>query len=94
MVGFFCCHCLYLVKRFFPSEFGNDADRTHAVEPAKTMFVNISHIRQAVEADGISCTHVSSNLFDGIYLASLLQLRAAAPPREKVVIPDDGKRKG
>ncbi|RVW48295.1 Isoflavone reductase-like protein [Vitis vinifera] len=26
------------VKRFFPSEFGNDVDRVHAVEPAKTAF--------------------------------------------------------
>ncbi|KAJ1393658.1 NmrA-like domain [Sesbania bispinosa] len=26
------------VKRFFPSEFGNDVDRTHAVDPAKTAY--------------------------------------------------------
>ncbi|KAL6211543.1 hypothetical protein ACLB2K_016767 [Fragaria x ananassa] len=51
------------VKRFFPSEFGNDVDRAHAVEPAKTAFAMKAKFRRDTEA-GIpyTATHVSSNL--------------------------------
>ncbi|KAJ6716784.1 PHENYLCOUMARAN BENZYLIC ETHER REDUCTASE 1 [Salix koriyanagi] len=41
------------VKRFFPSEFGNDVDRTNAVEPAKSAFATKASIRRAIEAEGI-----------------------------------------
>ncbi|PQQ03891.1 isoflavone reductase-like protein [Prunus yedoensis var. nudiflora] len=34
------------VKRFFPSEFGNDVDRVHAVEPAKSAFATKAQIRR------------------------------------------------
>uniref|UniRef100_A0A2K2AV87 NmrA-like domain-containing protein n=1 Tax=Populus trichocarpa TaxID=3694 RepID=A0A2K2AV87_POPTR len=51
------------VKRFFPSEFGNDVDRVHAVEPAKSAFATKANIRRAIEAQGIPFTYVSSNFF-------------------------------
>ncbi|EOX97986.1 hypothetical protein QUC31_015401 [Theobroma cacao] len=81
------------VKRFFPSEFGNDVDRVHAVEPAKTAFATKAKIRRAVEAQGIPYTYVSSNFFAGYFLPTLSQPAATAPPRDKVIILGDGNAK-
>jgi len=81
------------VKRFFPSEFGNDVDRVHAVEPAKTAFGIKAQIRRAVEAEGIPHTYVASNFFAGYFLPTLSQPGATAPPRDKVVILGDGNPK-
>ncbi|KAI5592187.1 hypothetical protein BDE02_04G135200 [Populus trichocarpa] len=81
------------VKRFFPSEFGNDVDRVHAVEPAKSAFATKANIRRAIEAQGIPFTYVSSNFFSGYFLPSLNQPGATAPPRDKVVIVGDGNPK-
>ncbi|TYI93089.1 hypothetical protein E1A91_D02G114500v1 [Gossypium mustelinum] len=81
------------VKRFFPSEFGNDVDRVHAVEPAKTAFATKAQIRRAIEAEGIPYTYVSSNCFAGYFLPDLSQPGATTPPRNKVVIPGDGDPK-
>ncbi|XVF45301.1 hypothetical protein PTKIN_Ptkin02bG0194700 [Pterospermum kingtungense] len=81
------------VKRFFPSEFGNDVDRVHAVEPAKTAFATKAKIRRAVEAEGIPFTYVASNFFAGYFLPNLAQPGATAPPRDKVVILGDGNPK-
>ncbi|KAL5563021.1 hypothetical protein UlMin_032768 [Ulmus minor] len=81
------------VKRFFPSEFGNDVDRVHAVEPAKTAFAIKANIRRAIEAEGIPYTFVSANFFAGFFLPTLFQIGATAPPRDKVVILGDGNPK-
>lgn len=81
------------VKRFFPSEFGNDVDRTSAVEPAKSAFGTKAQIRRAVEAEGIPRTYVSSNFFAGYFLPGLAQPGAFTPPRDKVVILGDGNPK-
>ncbi|KAL9418124.1 hypothetical protein AB3S75_041025 [Citrus x aurantiifolia] len=81
------------VKRFFPSEFGNDVDRVNAVEPAKSAFVTKAKIRRAVEAEGIPYTYVASNFFAGYFLPNLSQPGATAPPRDKVVILGDGNPK-
>ncbi|XP_011048232.1 PREDICTED: isoflavone reductase homolog isoform X2 [Populus euphratica] len=81
------------VKRFFPSEFGNDVDRVNAVEPAKSAFARKANIRRAIEAEGIPYTYVSSNSFSGYYLLSFNQPGATAPPRDKVVILGDGNPK-
>nr|XP_004289664.2 PREDICTED: isoflavone reductase homolog [Fragaria vesca subsp. vesca] len=81
------------VKRFFPSEFGNDVDRVHAVEPAKTAFATKAKVRRDVEAAGIPYTYVSSNFFAGYFLPSLNQPGATAPPKDKVVILGDGNPK-
>ncbi|XP_039043327.1 proteoglycan 4-like [Hibiscus syriacus] len=78
------------VKRFFPSNFGNDVDRVHAVEPAKTALATKAQIRRAIEAEGIPYTYVVSNCFAGYFLPGLAQPGATAPPREKVVIPGNG----
>jgi len=83
------------VKRFFPSEFGNDVDRTNAVEPAKSAFAAKAQIRRAIEAEGIPHTYVSSNYFAGYFLPTLVQpgLFAPPPPRDKLVILGDGNVK-
>ncbi|KAI9124206.1 hypothetical protein K1719_005506 [Acacia pycnantha] len=81
------------IKRFFPSEFGNDVDRVHAVEPAKSAFAGKAKIRRAIEAAGIPFTYVSSNFFAGYFLPNLSQPGATAPPRDKVVILGDGNPK-
>lgn len=81
------------VKRFFPSEFGNDVDRVHAVDPAKTLFGLKAQIRRAVEAEEIPYTYVSSNFFSGRFLPNLSQPGAATPPRDKVIILGDGTPK-
>ncbi|EXB91923.1 hypothetical protein L484_009016 [Morus notabilis] len=83
------------VKRFFPSEFGNDVDRVHAVEPAKSAFAVKAQIRRVVEAEGIPYTYVSSNYFAGYFLPTLAQpgLTAPPPPRDKIVIYGDGNPK-
>ncbi|XP_068636614.1 phenylcoumaran benzylic ether reductase Betv6-like [Aristolochia californica] len=81
------------IKRFLPSEFGNDVDRVHSVEPAKSLFASKAQIRRAVEAEGIPFTFVSSNFFAGYFLPTLVQPGASAPPRDKVVILGDGNPK-
>ncbi|KAL3737490.1 hypothetical protein ACJRO7_019089 [Eucalyptus globulus] len=81
------------IKRFLPSDFGNDADRNNAVEPAKTGLAIKAKIRRLVEAEGIPYTHVASNSFGNFHLRTLSQLGATAPPRDKVVILGDGNVK-
>ncbi|XP_022951674.1 isoflavone reductase-like protein [Cucurbita moschata] len=81
------------VKRFFPSEFGMDVDRLHAVEPAKSALAIKAQIRRAIEREGIPYTYVSSNCFNGYFLPTLSQPGLTAPPRDKVVISGDGHPK-
>ncbi|MCO5580413.1 hypothetical protein L7F22_034279 [Adiantum nelumboides] len=57
------------IKRFFPSEFGNDVDRVHALEPAKTHFFGLkAQIQRAVEESSIPYTFVVLNGFAGYKL--------------------------
>ncbi|XP_045817397.1 phenylcoumaran benzylic ether reductase TP7-like [Trifolium pratense] len=82
------------IKRFLPSEFGLDADRHHAVEPAAGFLAQKAQIRRAIEAEGIPYTYVVSNAFAGYFLPTLAQQNVTAPPRDKVVILGDGNVKG
>ena len=81
------------VKRFFPSEFGIDVDRSHTVDPAKSIFAVKVTIRRAIEASGIPYTYVSSNYFAGYSLPTLAQSDAMGPPKDKIVILGDGNTK-
>lgn len=81
------------IKRFFPSEFGMNADKSNAVEPAKFAFAVKAQIRRAIEAEGIPYTYVASNYHAGYFLPSLVQPGATSPPRDKVIIPGDGNVK-
>ncbi|KAL3356548.1 hypothetical protein AABB24_017282 [Solanum stoloniferum] len=87
------------VKRFFPSEFGNDVDRLHTVEPAKTIFNTKIQIRRAVEAEGIPFTYVANFYCADFFLPNLAQPGpvigpSAGPPKDKVIILGDGNAKG
>jgi uncharacterized protein YbjT (DUF2867 family) len=81
------------IKRFLPSEFGNDVDRSHAVEPAKSALDTKVQVRRTIEAEGIPYTYVSSNAFAGYFLSTFIQPGATAPPRDKVTIVGDGNVK-
>lgn len=81
------------VKRFLPSEFGNDVDRVNAVEPAKSAFAAKVQMRRAIEAEGIPYTFVVANCFAGYFLPTLVQPGVSAPPRDKVIILGDGNPK-
>ncbi|WMV51356.1 hypothetical protein MTR67_044741 [Solanum verrucosum] len=86
------------VKRFFPSEFGNDVDRLHTVEPAKTTFNTKVQIRRAVEAEGIPFTYVVNFYCADFFLPNLAQPGhvvgpSAGPPKDKVIILGDGNAK-
>ncbi|WMV51383.1 hypothetical protein MTR67_044768 [Solanum verrucosum] len=81
------------VKRFFPSEFGNDVDRVHAVEPAKTTYNTKAQFRRIVEAEGIPFTYVVNFFFAGYFLPNLAQSGPVGPPKDKVVILGDGNTK-
>ncbi|CAI9115475.1 OLC1v1016380C1 [Oldenlandia corymbosa var. corymbosa] len=81
------------VKKFYPSEFGIDMDRHHAVEPIKSTFDGNAQFRRSIEAAGIPHTYIVSNAFAGYFLPTLIQPGAIAPPRDKVVILGDGNVK-
>ncbi|KAJ8513233.1 hypothetical protein OPV22_003667 [Ensete ventricosum] len=81
------------IKRFIPSEFGNDADRIHVVEPAKSMYAIKVQIRRSVQAAGIPYTYVSCNCFAGCFLPKLAQAEASGLPTDKVVILGEGNTK-
>ncbi|XP_027361196.1 isoflavone reductase-like [Abrus precatorius] len=82
------------VKRFFPSEFGLDVDRHHAVEPVREVFEDKAKIRRIIEAEGIPYTYLCCHAFTGYFLRNLTQIDATVPPRDKVLILGDGNVKG
>ncbi|KAJ4981163.1 hypothetical protein NE237_032000 [Protea cynaroides] len=81
------------IKRFLPSEFGNDVDRVNVVEPLKSLFASGAKIRRTIEAEGIPYTYVSCNSFAGYVWYLLGILGEPTPPREKISILGDGNPK-
>ncbi|KDP38524.1 hypothetical protein JCGZ_04449 [Jatropha curcas] len=81
------------VKRFLPSEFGNDVDHVNAVEPAKTAFEIKANVRRAIEAEGIPYTYVPSNFFASYVLPILLLPHVTGSPEGKITILGDGNVK-
>ncbi|KFK31673.1 hypothetical protein AALP_AA6G144000 [Arabis alpina] len=83
------------VKRFLPSEFGNDVDRTVAIEPTLSGFIMKAQIRRAIEVAKIPYTYVVAGCFASFFLPCLGQchLRLQSPPRDNVTIYDDGNAK-
>ena len=49
------------VKRFLPSEFGHDVDRTDPVEPGLAMYKHKRLVRRFAEESGISHTYICCN---------------------------------
>lgn len=83
------------IKRFFPSEFANvvEKENERVMEPEKSLYQLKAKVRQAIEAEGIPYTYLSSNYFAGYFIPSLGQTGLTAPPRDKVVILGDGNAK-
>ncbi|KAK1418197.1 hypothetical protein QVD17_27340 [Tagetes erecta] len=83
------------VKKFYPSEYGNDVDRVNGVEPAKTAFASKAQIRRAIEDEGIPHTYIVSYCTFGYFLQTLAQpvLEAEAPPMDKIDVLGDGNVK-
>ncbi|EES00458.1 isoflavone reductase homolog IRL [Sorghum bicolor] len=81
------------VKRFFPSEFGLDVDRTGIVEPGKSILAGKVGIRRATEAAGIPYTYALAGYFAGYALPNVGQLLAPGPPTDKAVVLGDGDTK-
>ncbi|PWZ31813.1 Isoflavone reductase IRL [Zea mays] len=81
------------VKRFFPSEFGLDVDRTGIVEPAKSILGAKVGIRRATEAAGIPYTYAVAGFFAGFALPKVGQVLAPGPPADKAVVLGDGDTK-
>ncbi|KAF5739375.1 Isoflavone reductase-like protein 4 isoform 2 [Tripterygium wilfordii] len=81
------------VQRFLPSEFGNDVDHLHSVEPLTSAFARKIKLRRTIEAEGIPYTYVCCNYFAGFFLPTLCQFGVQAPPRDKVSILGDGNAK-
>lgn len=78
------------IKRFLPSEFGNDVDRVQALEPAKSIFNLKVQIRRAVEEAQIPHTFVVSNGFAGYFVSNLFHPGLTSPPRDRVLIHGSG----
>ncbi|PAN31747.1 hypothetical protein PAHAL_5G441300 [Panicum hallii] len=75
------------VKRFIPSEFGLDADRSDAVEPARSTFIiTKAAIRRAAERAGVPYTLVWTGYFFGYGLPGIGQVLARSPPADKAVV--------
>ncbi|KAL3614066.1 putative pinoresinol-lariciresinol reductase 3 [Castilleja foliolosa] len=82
------------IKRFFPSEFGLDPDKTRVSELDRNFYSRKAQIRRLVEAERIPYTYVSCNFYMSYLLPSLVQPGLKAPPRDKVTIFGDGNVKG
>ncbi|KAK9934820.1 hypothetical protein M0R45_021949 [Rubus argutus] len=49
------------IKRFLPSEFGHDVDRTDPVEPGLTMYLEKRKVRRWIEKCGVPYTYICCN---------------------------------
>ncbi|KAF3441089.1 hypothetical protein FNV43_RR19375 [Rhamnella rubrinervis] len=81
------------VKRFLPSEFGPDVDRSGAVDPTASFFRRKANIRRMIEAEGIPYTFVVCNGFGRSFWRNLGQINTTVPPRDRVTIFGDGNTK-
>ncbi|CAI9780498.1 unnamed protein product [Fraxinus pennsylvanica] len=60
------------IKRFVPSEFGNEVDKVRGLPPFQKLLDNKKKIRRATEAAGIPFTYVSANSFAAYFVDYLL----------------------
>ncbi|KAH9656724.1 putative pinoresinol-lariciresinol reductase 3 [Citrus sinensis] len=82
------------LKRFIPSEFGADPDKSQISDLDNNFYSRKSEIRRLIEAGGIPYTYICCNLFMSYLLPSLVQPGLKTPPRDKVTIFGDGNTKG
>lgn len=81
------------IKRFFPSEFGNDVDRNHGVNEGKLVFDTKAKFRRAIEEEGIPYTYVVANFLTRHFLPTQSQLIDTTFPLDSVIILGDGNTK-
>ncbi|KAK6920154.1 NmrA-like domain [Dillenia turbinata] len=60
------------IKRFVPSEFGNEVDRVSGLPPFEALLENKRKVRRATEAAGLDFTYVSANSFAAYFVDYLL----------------------
>ncbi|KAI3674437.1 hypothetical protein L2E82_52261 [Cichorium intybus] len=82
------------IKRFIPSEFGLDPDKTHISDMDQGFYSRKSEIRRLVESQDIPYTFISCNFFMNYLLPSLIQPGKKTPPRDKLTIFGNGNVKG
>eukprot|EP00253_Pinus_taeda_P008361 PITA_08361 len=81
------------IKRFVPSEFGNEVDRVEAALPPFQKFCDTKKkIRRAIEAAGIPYSFICANSFMAYFVDYFLHPRQK-PELEEVVIYGDGLTK-
>ncbi|KAK4567159.1 hypothetical protein RGQ29_003119 [Quercus rubra] len=78
------------IKRFVPSEFGNEVDRVSGLPPFEALLANKRKIRRATEEAGISYTYVSANSFAAYFVDYLLHPHEN---RDEVVVYGSGEAK-
>ncbi|RDX88337.1 hypothetical protein CR513_30087, partial [Mucuna pruriens] len=82
------------VKRFFPSEFGIDVDRTYMVgEEANSILNDKVQIRRTIEAQEIPHTYVVANFFTRHFLPTWSYLGAMTGQIDTIAILGDGNAK-
>ncbi|KAL3697212.1 hypothetical protein R1sor_011288 [Riccia sorocarpa] len=82
------------IKRFIPSEFGNDVDRLeNDFKILEGVYQTKRSVRREIEKSGIPYTLVISGGFAGYFAPNLASSNVSAPPRDKVTIWADGTTK-
>ncbi|KAF8411976.1 hypothetical protein HHK36_004535 [Tetracentron sinense] len=78
------------IKRFVPSEFGNEVDRVSGLPPFQIILGNKKKIRRATEAAGIPYTYISANSFAAYFVDYLLHPHER---RDEVLVYGSGEAK-
>ncbi|XP_062094524.1 isoeugenol synthase 1-like isoform X2 [Humulus lupulus] len=78
------------IKRFVPSEYGNEVDRVSGLPPFEALLENKRKIRRATEAAGIFYTYVSANAFAAYFIDYLLHPHET---RDQVIVYGTGHAK-
>ncbi|KDP42863.1 hypothetical protein JCGZ_23805 [Jatropha curcas] len=78
------------IKRFIPSEFGNEVDRVSGLPPFEALLENKRKIRRAIEEAGICHTYVSANSFAAYFVDYILHPHEE---REELVVYGSGEPK-
>ncbi|KAM0932898.1 putative 2'-hydroxyisoflavone reductase [Dioscorea sansibarensis] len=81
------------IKRFIPSEFGCDVDKSQILGMDNGFYGKKAEVRRLIEKEGIPHTYICCNLFMGYLLPSLVQPGLRKPPRDTMTIFGDGNVK-
>ncbi|BBN16379.1 protein MpLAR-like4 [Marchantia polymorpha subsp. ruderalis] len=79
------------IKRFFPSEYGLDADRVTLLPPVQNAIGIKSRVRRAIEQAGIPFTIATNTAFASIFLDHFWHWDYETLPRDKVEFFGDGE---